>query len=52
VPDSRVEKWRRWLVNRMIGELGQVRVYDSGADGNPDTAADNQLFVTQGVFVP
>jgi hypothetical protein len=39
-------------VNRAIGELGQVRIYDSGADGNPDTTADNQLFVTQGVFVP
>jgi len=39
-------------VNRAIWEVGQVRIYDAGADGNEGTSADNQLFVTQGVFVP
>jgi hypothetical protein len=39
-------------VNRAVYEVRQVRVYDSGADGNPETTADNQLFVTQGIFAP
>jgi hypothetical protein len=37
---------------RAVWGLGQVKVYDGGADGDADTAADNSLFMTQGVFVP
>jgi Tol biopolymer transport system component len=37
---------------RAVWELGQVQVFDAGADGNPSTEGDNQLFETQGVFVP
>ena len=37
---------------RAIWELGQVEVYDGGADGDTDTTADNTLFLEQGVFVP
>ncbi len=37
---------------RSVWELGQVRVDDGGADGDPTTTADNTLFETQGVFVP
>jgi hypothetical protein len=37
---------------RAIWQLGQVDVYDGGADGDVDTAAGNTLFATQGVFVP
>jgi hypothetical protein len=37
---------------RSVWELGPVQVFDSGADGNPFSLADNTLFETQGVFVP
>jgi hypothetical protein len=37
---------------RAIWELGQVQVYDGGADGVASTAADNTLFMDQGLFVP
>jgi len=37
---------------RSIWELGQISVADGGADGDGDTAADNQPFLRQGVFVP
>jgi hypothetical protein len=37
---------------RSVWGLGQVRVYDGGADGDADTAGDNTLFATQGLFVP
>ena len=37
---------------RAIWQLDQVRVLDGGADSDADTAADNSLFVVQGVFVP
>jgi hypothetical protein len=33
-------------------ELGPVQVYDGGPDGVASTAADNTLFLTQGIFVP
>lgn len=36
---------------RMIIEMGQVRVFDGGADGLASTAG-NSLFAVQGVFVP
>jgi hypothetical protein len=37
---------------RAIWQLGQVRVYDGGPDGQAATTADNTLFLDQGVFVP
>ena len=37
---------------RAIWQLGQVNVYDGGADGDVDTPTANTLFATQGVFVP
>ena len=37
---------------RAIWEVGPVRVYDGGADGDADTTADNTLFMDQGVFIP
>ncbi len=37
---------------RAIWQVGRARVDDSGADGNPDTTADNSPFVVEGVFVP
>jgi Tol biopolymer transport system component len=37
---------------RAVWQLGQVQVYDGGADGDADTAGDNTLFATQGLFAP
>jgi hypothetical protein len=37
---------------RAIWELGQIRVYDGGADGDADTPSGDTLFATQGIFVP
>jgi TolB protein len=37
---------------RSIWQLGQVEVYDGGADGDGDTTGDNTLFMTQGLFAP
>jgi WD40-like Beta Propeller Repeat len=37
---------------RAVWALGQVKVYDGGADGNPATTGDNTLFAVEGVFVP
>jgi WD40-like Beta Propeller Repeat len=37
---------------RMNVELGQVQVYDGGADGLGRTTSDNTLFLTQGIFIP
>jgi dipeptidyl aminopeptidase/acylaminoacyl peptidase len=37
---------------RAIWELGQVQVYDGGADGSAATTADNTLFMDEGIFVP
>jgi glucose/arabinose dehydrogenase/PKD repeat protein len=36
---------------RAIWELGDVKVYDGGPDGDADTA-DNTLFAVQGLFAP
>jgi hypothetical protein len=36
---------------RAVWELGQVRVYDGGADGDADTAG-NTLFAVQGLYAP
>ena len=32
--------------------LGQVQVFDGGADGDADTTGDNTLFAVQGAFTP
>jgi Tol biopolymer transport system component len=37
---------------RAVWDLGQLRLYDGGSDGLASTAADNTLFMTQGIFVP
>jgi hypothetical protein len=37
---------------RAIWELGDVDVFDGGADGQAATTGDNTLFARQGVFVP
>jgi len=37
---------------RAIWQLGQVKVYDGGADGVASTAGDDTLFMVEGVFVP
>ena len=37
---------------RAVWGLGQVQVFDGGADGDADTAADNTLFAVQGLFAP
>ena len=36
---------------RAIWQLGQVQVYDGGADGDADTAP-NTPFARQGIFIP
>ena len=36
---------------RMIGELGQIQIYDGGSDGLVSTV-DNTLFMDEGIFVP
>jgi len=37
---------------RAIWELGEVQVFDGGADGQAGTTSDNTLFERQGVFIP
>jgi hypothetical protein len=37
---------------RSVWELGQVEVFDGGADGDAETEGDNTLFAVQGVYVP
>jgi hypothetical protein len=37
---------------RGVWRLGQVQVYDGGADGDADTTGDNTLFAEQGTFTP
>ena len=37
---------------RAVWELGQVGLYDAGADGDPESAGDNELFQVQGLLVP
>jgi WD40 repeat protein len=37
---------------RAVWQLGQVQVYDGGADGDGDTTGDNTLFAVQGLFAP
>jgi hypothetical protein len=35
-----------------VWQFDRVRLMDGGADGDAETAGDNVLFATQGVFVP
>jgi hypothetical protein len=37
--------------NRAIWQLGQIELFDGGADGEAETP-DNSLFAVQGVFIP
>lgn len=37
---------------RAIWGLEELRFYDGGADGDAATSTDNELFMTQGLFVP
>jgi hypothetical protein len=37
---------------RAVWGLGQVQVFDGGADGDADTTGDNTLFEVQGLFAP
>jgi hypothetical protein len=37
---------------RAVWELGDVEVFDGGADGQAATLGDNSLFERQGVFIP
>jgi Tol biopolymer transport system component len=37
---------------RTIWQLGQVKVYDGGADSDGDTTSDNTLFADEGIFAP
>ena len=37
---------------RAVWGFGQVQVFDGGSDGDADTAADNTLFLVQGLFAP
>jgi endoglycosylceramidase len=37
---------------RSIWELGQVKVFDGGADGDAGTTGNNTLFAVQGLFAP
>jgi hypothetical protein len=37
---------------RGIWKVGQVQVFDGGADGDADTSGDNTLFAVQGTFLP
>jgi hypothetical protein len=37
---------------RSVWQIGQVRVFDGGADGDGDTTGDNTLFLTQGLYAP
>jgi hypothetical protein len=37
---------------RAVWELGAVRIFDAGADGDGDTTADNTVFARPGIFIP
>jgi hypothetical protein len=37
---------------RSVWQLGQVQIYDGGADGDADTPGDNTLFAVQGAYAP
>ena len=37
---------------RTLWEVGQVQIWDGGADADASTAGDNTLFGVQGIFIP
>lgn len=37
---------------RTVTHVQDLRVYDGGADANPDTTGDNTLFAWEGIFTP
>jgi hypothetical protein len=37
---------------RAVWGIDQFKVRDAGADGDPNTPADNELLAVQGIFVP
>ncbi len=37
---------------RSVRQLGQVQVFDGGADGDAGTLENNTLFAVPGLFVP
>jgi hypothetical protein len=37
---------------RLVEEIYDVHVFDGGADGDASTAADNAVFLRQGIFIP
>jgi hypothetical protein len=37
---------------RALHQLDAVRIFDGGADGDGDTAADNTVFARPGIFIP
>ena len=37
---------------RVVWEMGEMRIYDGGADGDGGTIADNTLFLRPGLFIP
>ena len=39
-------------IRRQLWELQAVRIFDGGTDGDGDTAADNEVFMRPGIFVP
>jgi hypothetical protein len=39
-------------IKRSVWALGAAQLDDGGADSDADTAGDNTLFMTQGLFIP
>jgi glucose/arabinose dehydrogenase len=37
---------------RAVWQLAEIRVFDSGPDGQVATSGDNELFARQGIFIP
>jgi hypothetical protein len=38
--------------NRATWQIGRLEVFDGGGDGDAEESDDNELFATQGIFVP
>jgi hypothetical protein len=43
---------RKAVLDLRRGNVFDVRVFDSGVDGDPDGLADNKVFARPGIFVP
>jgi hypothetical protein len=52
VSDNQAHGGGVYTAGASIWELGRIALYDGGPDSQIDTTADNNLFATQGVFVP